>query len=239
MKTIRVLDIGGTFGMDGDRLFRGWERQFGTALEMVRVHQNSAMADVKANIKDVDLVYFGGGADVHPALYGHKNVASMVGHLPSLRDVFERQVFQDAVELNIPIFGICRGAQLLCALSGGSLIQDVEGHAGGDHMLTVVNADTGRKEEAFSIPSTHHQMMNIDNINDADLLAWTAPRSRKYIRDTNKVPHRDGTFDPEIVYFSNTNALAVQGHPEYYDTDSLTSCIVRQMICDYNFQGRH
>lgn len=238
MKTVKVLDIGGTFGMDGDRLFRGWQRQFGQALEMVRVHQNSAMADVKANINDVDLVYFGGGQDVHPALYGHKNVASMVGHLPSLRDVFERQVFQDAVDLNIPIFGICRGAQLLCALSGGSLVQDVEGHAGGDHMLSGVRLDTARVEELFPIPSTHHQMMNIDNVQAADLLAWTPPRSRKYTRDINKAPHRNGQYDPEIVFFRNTAALAVQGHPEYYDTDSITSMCIREMIKNYCFGER-
>lgn len=232
MSTVRVLDVGSCFGMDATNFFSGWVRQFPDEdIELVRVRQNSSMKDVKENLRTCDLVYFGGGQDVHPSLYGHKNVASGVGHLPSLRDIFEKQVFEDAVSNNIPIFGICRGAQLLCALSGGSLVQDVEGH-GVTHPIYAVTVDKGECSIGM-MPSTHHQMMNIWGLKSAMLLAWTPIRSKRYVRDETKVPQYKQNIDPEIVYFNNTRALAVQGHPEYLETDSPIPMHVRSMIKTY------
>lgn len=226
---MRVLDIGGLFGMDAYRLWAGWENQFKEECVVEEVSHLTAMRDAQELLPKCDLVYFGGGADIHPSLYGHKNCGSMVGHLASARDIFEKQIFKDAVDKNIPIFGICRGAQLTCALSGGSLIQDVGGH-GHDHNLLVITA-RGEMKEMWPIPSTHHQMMYIADIpQKAHLIAFTEKKGKRYGRDTAKIPVDRQDFDPEIVYFEDTNALAVQGHPENLPQDSTTSRAIRGMI---------
>lgn len=216
--------------MDATNLWDGWEQQFNEAVEVIRCP--ATMRDVNEELPKASMIYFGGGADIHPSLYWHKNVASAVGHFPSLRDVFEKQIFEMAVEQNIPIFGICRGAQLLCALSGGSLIQDVTGHAGKEHLL--LSAEPAFPE-LWEIPSTHHQMMYIADLKKtaARLIAYTRPLGKVYTRDKERIPVYGQNVDPEIVFFPETRALAVQGHPEYLRSDTPASIGVRSMIKHY------
>jgi gamma-glutamyl-gamma-aminobutyrate hydrolase PuuD len=52
-----------------------------------------------------------GGIDIDPIFYGEENYDSM--SVDPIKDDFERQVFFAFIELGKPIFGICRGAQLI------------------------------------------------------------------------------------------------------------------------------
>jgi putative glutamine amidotransferase len=45
-----------------------------------------------------------------------------------VRDAFEAPLVRRAWELGLPILGICRGEQLLNAVLGGSLVQDIPDH---------------------------------------------------------------------------------------------------------------
>ena len=103
--------------------------------------------------------------------------------------------------------GLCRGAQLACALAGGSLIQHVDNHGGGRH--EVVNKDG----EVFETTTCHHQMMNPWEI-DHELIAWAAPsRSEQYIVQYEELINMP--VEPEVVFFPKIKALAIQGHPEW------------------------
>ena len=113
-----------------------------------------------------------GGHDVAPALYGA--AASPLCGSPCLpRDSMEGYLFQKAILLDMPVLGICRGIQLMNALLGGTLYQDlpaehpspVEHHMSppydrGIHSVTVL-ADTplaaiiGAGEHMVN--SYHHQ----------------------------------------------------------------------------------
>ncbi len=72
----------------------------------------------------VDGVLLTGGDDVDPSLYGevpHPTVeAAETG-----RDAFEIALVRHALEVNLPIFAICRGLQVLNVALGGTLIQDI------------------------------------------------------------------------------------------------------------------
>src|SRR3990167_3250317 len=77
-----------------------------------------------------DALVIWGGEDISPKIYGQKPAirwTSATAKL-SIRDKLEIALANQAVKMRIPIIGICRGAQLMCALSGGSLIQHVSGH---------------------------------------------------------------------------------------------------------------
>lgn len=70
----------------------------------------------------VDGVVIGGGDDVGPELYGGK--LGLSARLDPARDCFELSLAENALEQNIPVLGICRGAQMLNVALGGSLDQD-------------------------------------------------------------------------------------------------------------------
>ncbi len=52
-----------------------------------------------------------GGIDIDPTFYGEENYSSM--SVDPVKDDFERQILFAFIELNKPIFGICRGLQLI------------------------------------------------------------------------------------------------------------------------------
>ena len=80
----------------------------------------------------VDAVLLSGGRDVAPDRYGAApHPATGVAH-PD-RDAAELAVLDRALELDLPVLGVCRGAQLLNVAFGGTLHQhlpDVVGHDG-------------------------------------------------------------------------------------------------------------
>jgi len=199
---MRILDIGRNFGMPGFHVYSPWNP------EEVQVDSIKTAAIVMPTI---DLVIFGGGADIHPHLYGHANVASGCSKTPSYRDMFEQEIWKLAQEHEVPLVGLCRGAQLACAMSGGSLIQHVENHGGGQHKIETID------HRDMYITTVHHQMMYPFDVTH-ELIAWTLPRSARYIVDKNKLKLSKGLEkEPEIVFFPKTRALAIQGHPEFYD----------------------
>jgi putative glutamine amidotransferase len=69
-------------------------------------------------------VMIAGGGDVDPARYGQPWHAKVAG-VDAERDEFEIALIRAAVERSIPVFGICRGAQIANVAFGGSLIQHV------------------------------------------------------------------------------------------------------------------
>ena len=67
---------------------------------------------------------FTGGQDVAPLLYGEEE-AKELGECCEKRDHMEQIVLKEALREDKPVFGICRGIQLINAALGGSLYQDL------------------------------------------------------------------------------------------------------------------
>lgn len=166
----------------------------------------------------VNALVFWGGEDISPVIYKAKpSRKAGTARLVDLgwRDNEEVPLYEAAVAMGIPIIGVCRGAQLACAMSGGRLVQHVENH-GGHHAITT---DHGLSIITNSI---HHQMMwpfEMDK-KDYQLLAWTSDnRSSVYVFDDDDVRTEVKT-EPEIIWFPKTKALAIQGHPEFMDPET-------------------
>jgi putative glutamine amidotransferase len=100
------------------------------------VHQSGGRAvlitpdDPDVDILDrIDGIVFAGGSDVDPALFGE--APHPTASLRPERDTAELMLMRAALETDLPIFGICRGMQLLAVAYGGRLHQhlpDVLGH---------------------------------------------------------------------------------------------------------------
>ena len=159
---------------------------------------------------DVLLVW--GGEDISPSLYNQgRSRYSGASEELSWRDAVEWNLMRRAKELNIPIIGVCRGAQMLCALAGGMLYQHVNNH-GGSHRVNTYDG------QSFVTNSMHHQMMAVEGTKHK-VLAWTEPRSDGYYyRPKNGAEivlrKKQGNIDPEFVHFTDVNGYAIQWHPE-------------------------
>ena len=68
-----------------------------------------------------------GGQDVSPALYGESDpdALALCGELCPRRDGMEALLVPMAIERNLPVLGICRGIQVINAVLGGTLWQDL------------------------------------------------------------------------------------------------------------------
>ena len=71
-----------------------------------------------------DGILLTGGHDVDPSVYGEEALNGTVLCCKA-RDNMERLVLEEAMQKDKPILGICRGIQLINALLGGTLYQDL------------------------------------------------------------------------------------------------------------------
>lgn len=166
--------------------------------------------ELTSDITEADLVAFAGGQDIDTRFYGEGR-GKYTGS-PGERDRVEYRDFVIAKETGKKMVGICRGGQLLCALSGGSLIQHVTNHTGSEHTISTYDRGT------FRVNSIHHQMFNPYTLDKKhfDVLAWTTkPLSNIYLNGSNNEIYKHPSFkETEIVRFKNTDSLAIQFHPE-------------------------
>ena len=183
-----------------------------------------------ALLEEGDVLIIHGGADISPALYGKGRSSSGGGMAaPSYRDRTEWALMQTAKEKNIPIIGICRGAQLLCALEGGHLIQHINNHSGSHEVQ--LDAKLGFKP--FVTNSIHHQQLV--PAGNFELVAWTPTRSKEYWDVTkegwdNILKSNPLGVDPEFVYYPNIKGFAIQWHPEMMDDNTPANQFVTTFI---------
>lgn len=162
------------------------------------------------NLKDADILCLNGGADIGTEIYNEVPVDSFIPRLMSRRDSAEIEKYKAAKELGLFIFGICRGAQLITCLEGGSLWQHVDKHYG-DHPIT--DNYTGKTYRTTSI---HHQMMRPPKgvphqiIASCNLSTYKVCQSKEW-----EHKYAQGDPDPEVIWYPDARALCVQGHPEY------------------------
>lgn len=179
--------------------------------------------DITTTLKDDPAncsgVIFGGGTDIDASIYGEK--PGIHNQRPDLsRDRLEIAVFKWAQKHNIPMIGVCRGAQLLTALNGGKLIQHVTGH-GNDHQTITKSGDV------IIMNSCHHQMMfPWYSRKEFEILAHTQTKvSKMYLGSGHESVFKDWNLpevfqrlhfvEPEVVWWPDTKALCIQGHPEW------------------------
>ena len=115
---------------------------------------------------------FTGGPDISPALY-HEAPRKELGEVCEKRDTLERLVLERALKAEKPVLGICRGSQLINAVLGGTLYQDLPAQHPSDtehnqpepydvpvHEVTVL-ADTPLhpwlNTDRLEVNSMHHQ----------------------------------------------------------------------------------
>lgn len=160
-----------------------------------------------------------GGEDIATEIYNQKPNKYVHTYTKSERDKEEIALAHEAINLGIPIIGICRGAQLLCCLTGGSLIQHIENHITNKH--SIICPDEPGK---FYTNSCHHQMM----------IPTKEQKILAYALETTGFGEQNIPIEitnvPEIVYFPKIKALGIQGHPEWESMPKTFNHYCQQLI---------
>lgn len=162
----------------------------------------------------VDAVMVPGGGDVNPERY-HAERHATVYRVDDARDQSEIQVVRWSVEDDRPLFGICRGNQLINVALGGTLVQDI-----GSLVDTTIKHDYPQPD----IPHTHRahdvridadsrlaQIMGATTVTVNSLHHQAIQQPAPTVKVTAYAP--DGVIEAlEIpgLHF----ALSVQWHPE-------------------------
>ncbi len=104
-----------------------------------------APGDVPELVARLDGLVLSGGPDLAPAAYDAKPHLELGATEPDL-DAFEYATAREAVRVELPILGICRGAQALNVARGGTLHQ---------HLPDVVGRDIAHRQDQDGAQATH------------------------------------------------------------------------------------
>ncbi len=83
---------------------------------------------VEEAVRRCDGVLLTGGDDIDPKLYAGElpeALAKTIGPLEPERDVWEKELIAEVFRQEKPLFGICRGHQMLNVALGGTLLVDI------------------------------------------------------------------------------------------------------------------
>lgn len=175
--------------------------------------------------KEVSLVMFSGGEDVHPSLYGGTDPNGVC--MTSIRrDLWEQSLFEICQKHSIKTTGICRGFQFLNVMAGGFMYQHITGHGGSLH-----DAYFPYNKAILKVTSTHHQLVGLPS--KAIPIAWSSPsRSDVYIGPNGDIS-KESRMEIEAAVFPSINAMGVQYHPEMTMRDDPSRIHYVGMISDF------
>jgi len=164
--------------------------------------------DMSNLLGSIDGLIVSGGPDVSPSRYGQEPGPMTKEFYPE-QDETEMGLISSALEMDMPILGVCRGMQILSIAHGGALHQHLddtpghEGHGGFDGVSTdhgvIVEEDSilaGLMGTSFTVNSTHHQ-----GVSDPGSLTVSAIAEHDGLIEA--VERRDKKF-----------CIGVQWHPE-------------------------
>lgn len=165
--------------------------------------------DVEEYLTDLDLkgVILTGGNDL-ATLDDGSNVAPE-------RDTFEQKLLTFALDEELPVFGVCRGAQFLNMQFGGSLSR-IEGHVATSHDISITDSLTDIDRNTITVNSYHNYGIDAGNLaENFEIVGQTPDGSIEWIEhDTHPIaaimwhPERDSPseeLDRRIIsqHFAN------------------------------------
>lgn len=174
------------------------------------------------NMKDANLVFFAGGEDVSPSLYGQ--VRNSHTYCDVRRDERELYDFSVAQGLGLPCLCVCRGSQFICVMAGGSLVQDQTHQSYLHGMYLCEKGYQGdfneedmkmlKSQPQIMVTSSHHQAQYPFDMpkEDYELLGYTINLSKYHVNGAGQ--ELNPPVEVEMCYYPKINALAIQSHPE-------------------------
>lgn len=162
-------------------------------------------------INIMDGLLLSGGADVDPSYFDEEPIPAL-GRIDENRDKIEIFLAKKALEMEMPILGICRGIQTLNVSAGGTLYQDIQSQCG--------NVIKHRQTASGTYP-THainiKKYSRLSKITECDNIRVNSFHHQAVNRVANNFIVSASTSDGIIECIESTNhpfAIGVQFHPE-------------------------
>jgi putative glutamine amidotransferase len=169
-------------------------------------------------VGEVQGVLMTGGVDIDPARYGDEPHATVTAIEPE-RDAFEFALLLAAREARLPVFGICRGLQVMNVALGGSLIQDIAAEMTGILQHTLPTPPCAVAHEVWVSKGSRLWTLMQEKMADADTCSVNSRHHQGIKRlapgfeVTATAP--DGVIEA-IECPNATFCLGVQWHPENF-----------------------
>lgn len=116
-----------TVGEDYQNFALALERNGGRAVYLPLI---IAPEQAETVLSCLDGLFVTGGEDWNPALYGQSPTPHGAEDCNDIRDMSDQYLIREALERDIPMLCVCRGAQGLNIALGGALIQDIPSYLG-------------------------------------------------------------------------------------------------------------
>lgn len=164
--------------------------------------QTAAEVDIDA----ADGIVIGGGDDIAPTLYGSE--VMLEARLDPTRDALEKWIVEAALDGGIPLLGVCRGAQMLNVVSGGTLDQDAYASHPSRRYRTILP----RKDVTVTDGTRLSQIVGAAPMKVNALHSQSVDRLGRTLRVAAR---DDGGMVQAIERVRDPFAIGVQWHPEH------------------------
>jgi putative glutamine amidotransferase len=159
-----------------------------------------------------------GGVDIDPVRYGEERHETVTALEPE-RDAFEFSLLLAARAAHLPVFGICRGLQVMNVALGGSLVQDIASQGAGNLPHTVPVPPCAIAHEVWVSKGSHLWTLMQEKMVDADTCSVNSRHHQaiKHVAPGFEVTATapDGIIEA-IECPNSTFCLGVQWHPENF-----------------------
>lgn len=158
----------------------------------------------------LDGLVLAGGGDIDPSHYGGQRHETLYGIDPP-RDRMELALAREAMRVGCPMFGICRGMQLINVALGGSLIEHLPDEVGDDILHRALPRDPTPHDVTIEAESSLARIAGATQIRP---MSWHHQGIRKMgdgLRVAARAP--DGLIEA-IERPGEHWLIAVQWHPE-------------------------
>jgi putative glutamine amidotransferase len=189
---------------------------------------NVAPEEAAEYVARVDGLLLSGGVDVDPHAYGAEPHPRL-GEVDALRDRFEIALVRAARTAGLPIFGVCRGMQLVNVAFGGTLIQDIPSQVPGAIRHDQTTVDLQQPSHGVSL-SEGTQLRALVGAGSARVNSFhhqAVERMAEGFRATAR--SSDGVLEA-MEHESGPFFQCVQWHPERLADDPVTRALFQAFV---------
>jgi putative glutamine amidotransferase len=194
--------------------YLNWIKSADSTVNVIDLYELSTDSALKI-LQTAHGVLITGGEDVYPAFYGKETDTARCDKPDRRRDTLEMALIKKAFDLKMPVFGICRGQQIINVVLGGTLIVDIPADLGTSiqhrcidylnclHRITVADSSklkhiSGVKEGLVN--SNHHQAIDqiaaglkpvaFSDDNVIEAVEWKKPEGKSFLLAVQWHPER-------------------------------------------------